>query len=69
MQNALTQETLLSFDPRPADTGCAGLNSRPFQAKNPARPDVMQSVLPAQDNVPGRKQAPPAVARRPGQVR
>jgi len=61
-QNAVTQETLLSFDPGPADTGCAGLNCRPFQAKNPARPEVMQLVLLAQDNVPGRKQAPPQVA-------
>jgi len=61
MQNALTQETALSFDPRPADSGRAGMNRRPFQAKNPARPAVMHRVLEAQDKVPGRKQAPPHV--------
>jgi hypothetical protein len=62
MQNALTQETLLSLDPRPADTGCEGLNWRPFQARNPARPAVMHLVLLAQDKVRGKKQAPPHVA-------
>ena len=59
MQNVLTQETLLSLDPRPADSGRAGRNAWPFHAKNPPRPAVMHLVLLAQDKVSGRKQAPP----------
>jgi len=61
MQNAFTQETLVSLDPRPADTGRAGLNWLPFHSKKPPSPAVMHLVLLAQDKVPGRKQAPPHV--------
>ena len=57
----MTQATRLSLEPRPADFGGTGLNWCPFQAKNPASPEVRHLVLVAQDSVPGRKQAPPQV--------